>query len=342
MKTDYAGTDFKKAEQKLKKGIALCGSSDCSETVVARLHVALATVYIAGTKQVPKGKAELKLALAADPDVQLDNDLATSELREAFTDAGGHGPKSAEDSPAASADTPPDESDSKPEEPAEPPPSAPESKGQKNWLSIHFEQDFLVYGAQNDTCASYFNNMSDAPNYGCFQSGSQFGHAPGQDIQPGVGNHVASGVGRATSRLLLGFDRVLGSNFSLGARVGIALGGGPASIGGKFLPFHAEIRGNYWFGTEPFESSGLRPYVSLSAGVAEVDGHVLVEYYDLNGDKGSLDAWRKTGDGFLGLGFGLMIPFAGSSSIIPEVRLMEMLGSAATGFDFALGYAYGF
>src|SRR4051812_42232843 len=37
MQTDYVGTQFKKAEQKLKKAIQQCGDSDCSYDVVARL-----------------------------------------------------------------------------------------------------------------------------------------------------------------------------------------------------------------------------------------------------------------------------------------------------------------
>jgi hypothetical protein len=340
MQTDYLATDFKKAEEKLKKAIGSCGKSACSSELVARLHRDLATVYIAGTKQVPKGKAELKLALAADPDLELDKDLTTPELRKAFLAAGGHA-KAAEESKPAEAETPPPEENDKPDEAkntdAEPP-EAP-GKGRKNWLSLHFEQDFLVYPARDGVCASNANGTVEAPEYTCFQGGSRFGYTPGQDIRPGVGNHVAGGVGVATSRVLVGFDRLVSSSLSVGARAGFAFRGGPGS---KFLPFHGEVRANYWFGTDPFESAGLRPYLSLSAGVAEVDGQVLVEYYDPAGKKGSLAAWRVTGKGFAGLGFGMMIPFAGNSGIIPEVRAMEMLGASALALNVSLGYAYGF
>ncbi|HEY3667641.1 MAG TPA: hypothetical protein VGL19_16670 [Polyangiaceae bacterium] len=340
MQTDYLATDFKKAEEKLKKAIASCGKSACSSELVARLHRDLATVYIAGTKQVPKGKAELKLALAADPELELDKDLTTPELRKAFLAAGGH-VKAAEGSKPAEAEAAPAEENDKPDEAknaeAEPP-EAP-SKGQKNWLSLHFEQDFLLYPARDNVCASHANGTVEAPEYTCFQAGSRFGYTPGQDIRPGVGNHVASGLGVATSRVLVGFDRLISSNVSVGARAGFAFRGGPGS---KFLPFHGELRANYWFGTDPFESSGLRPYLSLSAGVAEVDGQVLVEYYDPAGKKGSLAAWRATGKGFAGLGFGMMIPFAGNSGIVPEVRAMEMLGASALALNLSLGLAYGF
>jgi hypothetical protein len=374
MQTDYVGTQFKKAEQKLKKAIAQCGDSACAYDVVGRLHRDLATVYIGGMNQVAKGKAELKLALAANPDLQLDNDLATPELKKAFLAAGGHAPKSAEqdkdddkddqeDKPATASkkDKVKDEDcepgsegcDKEAGGDAEPAAPAPEdgspNRVRKNWLSVHFEQDFLVYSATNDVCAT--NGpvpYAEAPQYACFQAGTQYGYAPGENIYPGVGNHVASGVGVSTSRILLGFDRLLSSNFSIGARLGFAFGGGPTTnTGAKFLPLHAELRGNYWFGADPFASSGLRPYVGLSVGLAELDGHVPVEYYqdqaglDSN-SKGTLDAWRKTGKTFAGLGFGLMIPIVGSSGIIPEVRAMEMLGATSLAFDASLGYAYGF
>jgi hypothetical protein len=369
MQTDYVGTQFKKAEQKLKKAIAQCGASDCAYDVVGRLHRDLATVYIGGMNQVAKGKAELKLALAANPDLQLDNDLATPELKQAFKAAGGHGAKSAADedkdddkegAEAKSGGSSKKEEECKPgsegcDAEASPPVEAAPAddsspnRVRKNWVSLHFEQDFLVYSATNDVCAT--NGpvpYAEAPQYGCFQGGTQYGYSAGQTIYPGFGNHVAGGVGLSTQRILLGFDRLVSSNFSVGARVGFAFGGGPATnTGAKFLPLHAEARANYWFGSDPFASSGLRPYVGLSLGLAELDGRVSVEYYQdqagfNSNNKGTLDAWRKTGNAFAGLGFGVMIPVAGSSGIVPEVRVMEMLGATSLAFDASLGYAYGF
>src|SRR6188768_141288 len=97
MQTDYAETNFKKAEQKLKKAIAQCGASGCSSQVLGDLHRDLATVYIAGLKQSAKGKTELKRALKANPDLELDEDYATVELRKVFSELGGHEAKPAAD-----------------------------------------------------------------------------------------------------------------------------------------------------------------------------------------------------------------------------------------------------
>lgn len=345
MQTDYAATKFKKAEQKLKKALTQCGTSACSDEVVARLHRDLATVYIAGSKQSAKGKAELKQALKANPDLELDEDLATPELRKEFKALGGHEPKpkeeeSSKEEQSAKADDCEPGSEGCEKDEAKPAVSSDASGYSKNWISLHFEQDFLLFSATDNVCASFGRNP-EAPGFSCFQNGSPFGDAAGEEIQTGVGNHVTSGIGRATSRVLVGFDRLLGSNVSLGARVGFAFGGAPPRASAKFLPLHGELRLNYWFGTEPFASSGLRPYVSLSGGVAQMDSRVTVEYYDLQGKKTSLDAWRKTGKGFAGLGFGMMIPIGGSG-IIPELRALRLFGDGGTAFDVALGYAYGF
>ncbi len=358
MQTDYVGTQFKKAEQKLKKAIQLCGSSNCAYDVVGRLHRDLATVYIGGMNQTAKGKAELKLALEANPDLQLDPALTTAELKTAFIAAGGKTPKSEddkdedEDKPEAkpakkTEDCEPGTEGCDAEAPKQEEAPAASGKGHKNWISLSFSQDFLVYSSTNDVCATFGPTFyPEAPQYSCFQSGSQYGYSQGQNIVAGVGNHVAGGVGVSTSSILLGFDHVVGSNFSLGARLGFAFGGSPeTNSGAKFLPLRAEVRGNYWFGTDPFENDGVRPYVVLSAGVAELDGHVSVEYYQnavTQDQKGTLDAWRRTGKTFAGLGFGLMIPFAGSSGIVPELRVKEMLGASSLAFDASIGYALGF
>jgi hypothetical protein len=346
MRVDYGAKQFRKAEQKLKKAIQQCGASACSDTLVARLHRDLATVYITGSNQPRKGDSELKLALKADPEVELDSELTTPELRKAFEGAGGHMPK-----------TEPVEWSESPPEPVEKEPAPAEAqtddvaaiKVHKNWFSLHFEQDVLVYSSTSNVCASNGPTFAaEAPEYACFQGGSQYGYSAGQNIFPGAGNHVGGGVGLATSRILVGFERLLSANLSLGARVGFAFRGGPSLNNGQsFSPLHAELRASYWFGSDPFASDGVRPYFGLSGGFGEVDGHVSVDYYqDAAGraanNKGTLEAWRKTGKGFAGLGFGLWIPFAASSGIVPEVRAKEMLGAKATAFDASLGYAYGF
>jgi hypothetical protein len=340
MQTDYAETHFKKAEQKLKKALNQCGKSGCSNEVVGELHRDLATVYIAGLKQGAKGKGELKQALRANPDLELDDDFATPELRKVFTELGGHGPKPTEEEDSDKEkkkeedcegdDCKEGEVELKEDEPAP-------GKGSRNWLSLHFAQDFLLFSAQDQVCPSVSPASEGAENYSCFQGGAPFDG----NIAPGPGNQISGGIGRATVRLSIGFDRLLTANLSLGLRLGYAFGGRPPSED-KFFPFHAELRGSYWFGAAPFESSGLRPFVTLSGGLAEVDGRVPVEYYDPSGQKGEAIVYRKTGKGFAGLGFGLLVPFAGDNGIVPELRVRQMFGAPGTVFDVSIGYARGF
>src|SRR6185503_8687180 len=94
------------------------------------------------------------------------------------------------------------------------------------------------------------------------------------------GNEVAGGMNAATTRILVGYDRVFGGNFEVGARVGYAFGGGPkAPEGNGFFPFHAEARVAYVFGSDPFSRKGIRPYVNVSGGLAQVDAKLVVPVY---------------------------------------------------------------
>ncbi len=90
---EYLAMDFPGAIKKLEKALVLCGEDKCSPTVAARLHRDLGVVYIAGLNDAAKGQAEFALAVAADPAVELDPDLATDAVTQAFNDAkSGAGP----------------------------------------------------------------------------------------------------------------------------------------------------------------------------------------------------------------------------------------------------------
>lgn len=332
MQGDYLGTDFKAAEQKLQKALKACGKKGCSAAVRAELHLDLAIVYLAGLKKKDKGKKEMQAALAADAGVQLDPDFTTPEVEKAFVAAGGIKPEP----PASPPEAEPDEQDAPP-----PKPVAEESTdaGQvKNWLSAAFQLDFLAYSQTSDVC-------SGADQYQCFLQGQSY-TGP---IYAGSGNQLQGGIGVATKRVLVGYERLLGDNVTLGARLGFAFGGSPKATtgsGSAFLPLHAELRGSYWFGNTPFASGGLRGYAGLAGGVAEVDGHVTVEYYaDAVGyqqnAKGKLDAWRKTGNAFAGAHVGLAYGMGSQQQLLLELRLLQMLGAGATGGALSLGYGFG-
>ena len=84
MDNDYLAMDFAGAENKLKQAIKSCGSSGCSPSVLAELHRDLGVIYIGGLQQIADGEAAFADAVAADPNIQLDEDLTTPEIQEAF------------------------------------------------------------------------------------------------------------------------------------------------------------------------------------------------------------------------------------------------------------------
>jgi len=227
----------------------------------------------------------------------------------------------------------------------EPPPCEPGSactdvapvKTWKNWVSLAIQQDFLSLSSSTATCAG-------SNEYVCFTDGDKYyGGIPYEKS----GDEVSGGLRFATTRILAGYDRAIGS-FSVGVRLGVAFGGGPkAEEGRAFLPLHAEARVAYWFGREPFSRTGPRPYVVLSGGVAQVDAKVPVVAYetpkDYTDDKRlELDAWKKTGTGFLGGGVGMLLAITPRSAPIAELKFVGMLGRSSPTLNLQLGYAVGF
>jgi hypothetical protein len=353
MDSDYLGTQFNDAEQKLQKALDLCEKGACSSKVRAQLHLNLGIVYIAGLKKTEKGQKELQAAVATDGSVPLNPDFSTPAVEKAFTAAGGvlsedeeeeEAPKAA---PKKRADPDEDEDDrpakrAKDDEDEDDKPAAPHDSAagvaKQNWISLAFQQDLLSFKDTTGVC-------SGAAQYQCFLQGQSYGGP----FYAGSGNQLKGGVGFATRRILLGFDRLLGDNITLGAKVGFAFSGSPKATtgnGSAFLPIHAELRGSYWFGTKPFASDGLRGYVGAAVGLAEVDAHVTVEYYpDVTyynaGSKGKIDAWRKTGNVIAGLHGGIAYGFSNQHQLFLELRVLQMLGETALGGAVNIGYAYG-
>lgn len=335
MDGDYLGTQFKDAEQKLQQALKTCGKQDCSAKLRAQLHRDLAVVYIAGLKKKDKGNKEMQAAVAADASVQLSPDFTTPEVEKAYVAAGGIKQDAEESAPAHESDD--DEDDAKP---ATPPSDEQTADGgaERNWFSASFQLDLLSYKQTTGVC-------SGAAQYQCFLQGQSYGGP----LYEGSGNQLQGGVGFATKRVLVGYERLVGDNLTAGVKLGFAIGGSPKATTGKgtsFLPLHAELRASYWFGSTPFARDGFRPYAGLSAGLAEVDGHVSVEYYEdaagyNAGAKGTLDAWRKTGNTFVGLQLGGAYAFNKDQQLFLELRVLQLLGETALGGAVNVGYAFG-
>lgn len=214
-----------------------------------------------------------------------------------------------------------------------------------NWLSFSIQQDALFFGAQPNVCGttSAMGVFVPGPDeYAC--------HGPtgvyDGPLYSGAGNEVQAGLGLATFRLMIGYDRLFIQRLLLGGRVGYAFGGEPSvPRADGFMPFHAELKAQYYFGDAPFSRNGIRPYAAAAVGLAEVDSSVNVDYfvdqagYD-RGEKGSFQVWRKAGTGFGALSGGAAYPL-GPGQVHAELRLLIMLGNSAAGAALNLGYAYG-
>lgn len=103
MEEDYLGTDFTKAQDKLEKALAQCGTSQCSPAVRAALHRDLGVVQIGGEIDKDKGAQHFAEALKIDPSIQLDPDVKTKALEAAFEAAKKQGQGGASAAPSTDA-----------------------------------------------------------------------------------------------------------------------------------------------------------------------------------------------------------------------------------------------
>lgn len=92
--THYLGTDFQKAIGVLEGTVEACGEK-CSNPVLARAYMYIGIVKGAGMQDTAGAQEAFATALALDPEVTLDKDLATDELIELFESSGGESVASA-------------------------------------------------------------------------------------------------------------------------------------------------------------------------------------------------------------------------------------------------------
>lgn len=85
---DYLDTNHDKGLEKLKKALELCKKPDaCSPEVVGKIHIASATIKGVGLQKLDDAKADLVLALKADPNAKLLDGLNPPELEAKMKEA---------------------------------------------------------------------------------------------------------------------------------------------------------------------------------------------------------------------------------------------------------------
>jgi hypothetical protein len=226
--------------------------------------------------------------------------------------------------------------------------------GKRLWASLGFQLDFMLFPAEKNVCSG--NN-----EYRCFW-GEGVEYLGDPDTDAGAGNEIEStGFKPATMRILLGGDYLLTPNISVGGRLGFAFNGGPRD----FMPLHLEARGAYWF-IPRTAARGIKPYVALSAGLAQVNGRIAVNARqsndqdcvpepDPNNSEAEilrcrsphfgpswLDAWRAGGLMFVGLGGGAMYQFNHRFGAYLELKLAQMFSTSSTTAAVHAGASMGF
>lgn len=314
---DYLETRFDDADRRLRAAIQACGSDACSHATTAKLYVALGSVLAGGKKELSDASDAFVEALTLDPKAKIDPDLASSEVTFAFDQAkkrlgigGAKADKKAPPeklAPVVERDRPEpvverdraDRERSDPEKPPEPAPEKPPpAEARRNWVTLAFSPD-VAFVSGDDVCTKA---TQESDHLFCTRKDAT--HYVGT---PTVGNadNISTGAVLSTMRLTLGYDRLIGERITVGARLGFAFNG--ASDGGaSFLPVHAEARFGVWPGTAPFVGSGVRPFLFLAAGVAQIDSRVDVEILEdgkacvarTPSDTGSM-CTRPSRDGFL-------------------------------------------
>jgi hypothetical protein len=238
----------------------------------------------------------------------------------------------------------------------------PKSSGRRrsNWFSVSIQQDLALVGGATDACDIGNQTSGD---YSCFRaSGSQY---HGNPVLGDPADSVNGGLAPSTTRVLIGYDRVLVAGLTLGARFGYVLHGlGPRADGGNNpFPFHVEGRLGYWFGSEAFTTATFRPFIFVNGGAAQVDAQFNVQVTEdtsqpappsqplcppgatpvvCNPGQQRLAAWRRMGQGFAGGGGGLMVAFTPAFGMFLDVKYMRLFPTPGNAISPELGVALGF
>ena len=334
---DFQAGHYNVSETKLREAIRICVPQVCSVGFMARLHRDIGFVYVGGLLRVEDGKDEFTAALSLDPTVALTPIMQFPDVIKVFTEvrtylAGGVEPQG----PVAPAAPAP------PAPPPAPAPSDSDDAGSKgrlvNWFTLSIQQDLIFHSKTADACGP-------GSRYECFDAAGQRKILQPGDYNPGGNQISGSGALPGTLRILVGYERVVHPNVTVGVKVGSVISGKARRMDtdSSFLFFHGEARAALWIGKDVFSKPGVRPYLFVSAGIAESSGKILVDFSVPNDPNTyKLDAWKRSGHTFLGPGLGVQAAFRKKHGPIAEIRYMQFMSPNVPVIAFQLGYAFGF
>lgn len=211
-----------------------------------------------------------------------------------------------------------------------------------DWLGLELEGGL---GVVSETGACSVPNQENE-GYACYRAdGEAYTGRPVYTNEP-------LGLGRAPVRALLSYERLVSEHVLLGARFGYVLfGEGRTPRGGSaFVPYSAELRATHVFTADPLASTGIKPYALVSAGYAMYDIRVDVRArHDLryavdqggNDLEQTLEVWRRAGDGFVGLGSGLLWLESPAFAVSAELCAVQSFPFSALVLSGRLGIRVG-
>ena len=214
----------------------------------------------------------------------------------------------------------------------------------KLWFGLDGQLDVLFLGADRDLCKQ--------KSWACDVNGQDVGvpDTQGIAVKPGdrTGGKTDGGTSIGTKRVFLSFDYFLARSFSVGARLGYIFGGNDTSVA-KFVPFHAEVRGQFFF-----TDSGLRPYALLGAGYGRTEAgvpDVIITPNDPTKATGTVNgepvvtgvkAWKLGGPLFVTVGAGAWVMLGQKAAINLAFKLLFPLPTLTFGVAPELGFKIGF
>ncbi|APR87493.1 hypothetical protein A7982_12842 [Minicystis rosea] len=213
----------------------------------------------------------------------------------------------------------------------------------KTWVSLAVEQGFGLI-ARDDACGLW---AQEHEGFACFRKdGKQY-----------VGNpvHVGEppGAAAAPTRVVIGVDRLVAEELTVGVRVGVTVRGeGPTPRDGTaYVPISAAARVTYWFGADPFARPRIRPFAFLTAGYGMTDLRTTTDvredptktYYQGGNDlEQRLVLWKRAGDGFAGAGAGITIPLGTRAAAFAELSALGVFPFGALLVTPSAGVMMGF
>lgn len=223
------------------------------------------------------------------------------------------------------------------------PGAAPESARRDNLITFSLTPDVSFFSGEG-VCTPA---TQESDHYVCLrEDGSRYGGMP----TPNIANNVNLGFSLSTLRAVLGYERVVLDNLTVGLRAGAAIAG-PSHERVSFFRLSFEGRAAFYIGKKPFEqTTGVRPFVFVSGGAAQVNSEVDVQVLEDGTACGAanpfdpsspctvkpldrdaperrlqtLSAYKQAGLGFAGIGGGV------SYMVMPRIAFNVSLRASLT------------